>query len=398
MATIVERLNKKTGLPSYRVQVRHHSRFLKYTSTDKSLSKTFHTKVEAELYAASVEQQFREKHYKSKELMKSLEGPPPLEDRYYEMMADVQKPIMTDPSHVFFSQAIERYKAEVEVHKALNTRKSQRSQLQYWDKRLGHILIKDITPALITYEKAELFDQEKSSSTVRRYLVLLGHILSVCTKEWQWLEQNPASLVKKPPDRKGRTRFLSEKEIATLLEACKKSTHWQLAPICTLALATGTRYSEVVKLPFKQLDFDREMMILKDTKNKTDRSIPLSPFAVTVLKDYVHELARRYPHLDPETCYLFPSKNLKSPAYVRKAWWAVLKQCKISDYRFHDNRHTFSSHFIMSGASLIDTAHILGHKTLAMVQRYAHLSEPHTRSLIEKTTNTMFQGLRGTDA
>ena len=120
MATIVERLNKKTGLPSYRVQVRHHSRFLKYTSTDKSLSKTFHTKVEAELYAASVEQQFREKHYKSKELMKSLEGPPPLEDRYYEMMADVQKPIMTDPSHVFFSQAIERYKAEVEVHKALN--------------------------------------------------------------------------------------------------------------------------------------------------------------------------------------------------------------------------------------------------------------------------------------
>jgi site-specific recombinase XerD len=306
-------------------------------------------------------------------------------------MADLQKP--AKPSEVLFSQVIRKYDEEVQIHKAWNTQNTQKNQLRYWDKRLGHRPLTQITPALINEEKVELFDRRFKSSTVRRYLVLLNHILNVCTNQWQLLEKNPASQVKKPADSKGRTRFLSHKEIAKLLEACKTSTHWQLYPICTLALSTGCRYSEIVKLPFKQFDFERGMMILKDTKNKTDRGIPVPPFAVNVLKEYVQELAQRHPHLDHDTCYLFPSQNLKTPAYIRRTWRKVLKTCGISDYHFHDNRHTFASHFVMNGASLIDTAHILGHKTLAMVQRYAHLSEPHTRNLLEKTTNNMFQGL-----
>jgi site-specific recombinase XerD len=391
MATIIERMNKKTNLPSYRVQIRHHGRYLKRTGTNKSLSKTFHTKREAELYAASLEQDFREKRQKSKELDRMFREGIYVGQKYYDIMADLQKP--AKPSEVLFAQVIQKYEEEVQIHKAWNTQNTQKNQLRYWDKRLGYLPLTQITPSLINEEKVVLFDQGKKSSTVRRYLVLLNHILNVCTNEWQLLDKNPASQVKKPADAKGRTRFLSQKEIATLLEACKTSTHWQLYPICTLALATGARYSEIVKLPLKQISFEREVMILKDTKNKTDRSIPLSPFAATVLKDYVHELVRRYPHLDPDMCLLFPSKNGKTPAYIRKVWRQTLKNCGITDYHFHDNRHTFSSHLVMNGASLIDTAHILGHKTLAMVQRYAHLSEPHTRNLLEKTTNNMFQGL-----
>ena len=148
--------------------------------------------------------------------------------------------------------------------------------------------------------------------------------------------QKSISVVKKPADSKGRTRFLGTKDIEQLLDACKQSTHWQLYPICVLALATGGRYSEVVKLPFKQLDFERSIMVLKDTKNKTDRSIPLSPLAIGVLKEYVQELAQRYPNLDPDTCLLFPSKNLKSPAYIRKVWRSTLKKCRIEGYHFHD--------------------------------------------------------------
>lgn len=75
MATIIERMNKKTGLPSYRVQVRHHNRFLKVTGFDKTLSKTFHTKAEAEFYASSVEQEFRSKSVKTKEVHRLLTIP-----------------------------------------------------------------------------------------------------------------------------------------------------------------------------------------------------------------------------------------------------------------------------------------------------------------------------------
>jgi len=78
-----------------------------------------------------------------------------------------------------------------------------------------------------------------------------------------------------------------------------------------LAISTGARYSEILTLPFRQLDFERNLIILKDTKNGEDRSIPLSPFAMEVLREYLKELAKRYPSLDPETCLLFPSGTIQ---------------------------------------------------------------------------------------
>src|SRR4029453_1009869 len=104
MATIIERMNKKTNLPSYRVQIRHHGRYLKRTGTNKSLSKTFHTKREAELYAASLEQNFREKRQKSKELDRMFREGIYVGQKSYDIMADLQNP--AKPSEVLFAQVI----------------------------------------------------------------------------------------------------------------------------------------------------------------------------------------------------------------------------------------------------------------------------------------------------
>jgi site-specific recombinase XerD len=149
----------------------------------------------------------------------------------------------------------------------------------------------------------------------------------------------------------------------------------------------------ILNLPLRQIDFERNLMILKDTKNGEDRNIPLSPFAMDTLRDYLKELSKRLPHLDPETCLLFPSKNIDTPAYIHDAWRKMLKECRIQDYHFHDNRHTFASHLIMAGASLVEAADVLGHKTLAMVKRYSHLSEPHTRTIVERMNTNIFGGM-----
>ena len=74
---------------------------------------------------------------------------------------------------------------------------------------------------------------------------------------------------------------------------------------------------------------------------------------------------------------------------IREAWEYAVKRAGIADFRFHDLRHTFASYLAMNGATL-EIAEVLGHKTLAMVKRYAHLSEAHTRGVVERMNRAVF--------
>ena len=65
---------------------------------------------------------------------------------------------------------------------------------------------------------------------------------------------------------------------------------------------------------------------------------------------------------------------------------------KVSNFRFHDLRHSAASYLAMGGASLMEIADILGHKTLSMVKRYAHLSEAHTRNVVQRMNAVIFNG------
>jgi integrase len=91
-----------------------------------------------------------------------------------------------------------------------------------------------------------------------------------------------------------------------------------------------------------------------------------------------------------DTVLLFPSPSGKSPRDIRSAWKTALKRAGIIHFRFHDLRHTAASYLAMNGTSLMEIAEVLGHKTLAMVKRYAHLSEAHTRSVVERMNRAVF--------
>jgi len=70
----------------------------------------------------------------------------------------------------------------------------------------------------------------------------------------------------------------------------------------------------------------------------------------------------------------------------------LLKKVEITDFRFHDLRHSAASYLVMNGASLAGIAEVLGHKTLQMVKRYTHLSEAHTASVVEKMNKRFLDG------
>ena len=91
-----------------------------------------------------------------------------------------------------------------------------------------------------------------------------------------------------------------------------------------------------------------------------------------------------------ESDLVFPAYTNIKRRRVRDAWNNAVRRAGIADFHFHDLRQSFASYLAMQGASLLEIAEVLGHKTLAMVKRYAHLSEAHTRGVVERMHRAVF--------
>jgi integrase len=127
----------------------------------------------------------------------------------------------------------------------------------------------------------------------------------------------------------------------------------------------------------------RKMLTFQQTKNGETRSVPLTGNGFDVLTQ--HAKVRRL-----NTSLVFPDRTGTRPLGIRGAFDDAVERAGIADFRFHDLRHTAASYLAMNGASLLEIAEVLGHKTLAMVKRYAHLTEAHTRSVVERTNKAVF--------
>lgn len=144
------------------------------------------------------------------------------------------------------------------------------------------------------------------------------------------------------------------------------------------------RRKEILSLTWEHIDFKRERLVLLRTKNKGHRGIPLKGEGLEVMKAWA-----KIRRIDSEL--VFPSDHTPGKSVdIRWAWERAKEQAGLEDFRFHDLRHTTASYLAMNGASLLDIAEILGHKTLQMVQRYAHLADSHTAEVVERMNRAMF--------
>lgn len=283
----------------------------------------------------------------------------------------------------------ERYIMDVLPTKPKSQSK-QTAQLKWWAEQIGDFTLADCTPALIAEARDKLarrqtrFGRPTSPATIVRYLAALSHAFTVAVKEWGWVEDNPVLKVTKPKEPRGRVRFLSDDERERLLSACRASTSPHLYPAVVLALSTGMRAQEIMQLTWARVDVNRSRILLEETKNNERRVVPLMGRALELLRE--HGKVRRL-----DTDLLFPSqRHPNRPVDLRVPWLAALAAAGIEDFRFHDLRHSAASYMLMNGASIGELAEVLGHKTLQMVRRYSHLSEAHTKGLVERMNAAIF--------
>ena len=304
------------------------------------------------------------------------------------------------------AEMLDRYLRDVMPTKPKSA-KDQTRQINWWKERIGRYTLSDVTPALLAEYRDRLASgmledgsmtrevtlqdnttktlpvEPRSPSTVLRYIAALSHAFTVAVKEWGWVETNPVLRVTKPKQPQGRARFLNDDEREALMREVRASNNPDLYLAVVLALSTGARQMEIMSLRWDQVDLSRKVITLYETKNGEIRALPLVHHAYELMK--ARAKVRRI-----DTNLVFPGANPDKPVILRAPFEKALARAGIINFRWHDLRHSCASYLAMNGASLAEIAEVLGHKTLQMVKRYAHLSHAHTSKVVESMNQKIF--------
>lgn len=197
-------------------------------------------------------------------------------------------------------------------------------------------------------------------ASVRKEVNVLKHMLGLAV-EWELIPWSPADKVKLPKPPAGRVRYAQPTELRALIEACPE---W-LRPVAALAVSTGMRRSEILKLRWLDVDLAHNRILLPQTKNGEGRIVYLNRGASATLR------ALPFGPETKATDKLFPDL---SPPQVSMAFQRACRESGLLDFHFHDLRHTAASWLRMQGADIHTVALLLGHKDLRMAARYQHLS------------------------
>ncbi len=258
---------------------------------------------------------------------------------------------------------------------------NQKQRIQFWVQALGTQKLTDITTRMIKDQLLVLEKKNSAPATINRYKAVLSSLMHFAL-EHEYILSNPAAKIPDKTLNNKVERYLSDSERNALLGACKASSWDKLYLLVLMAMTTGMRKSELINLRWTDVDFGRNVAMLKDTKNGSSRHVPIPSLTMQELKGF-RQIG---------SGLIFPSEQIPTkPFEFRKQWENALERAGIQNFRWHDLRHTTASYLIMNGASLHDVGKILGHKCLQTADRYSHLSVEHTSQISETVMNRVFK-------
>jgi len=225
-----------------------------------------------------------------------------------------------------------------------------------------------------------------SNAMINRELSLLSAAINHYNKELERELPNPVR-GRKLKEPEGRIRWISKPEAAALIEAARQSKRAPyLADFLILALNTGCRKQEMLGLEWNRVNLQEGIMFLEANHTKTARrrSIPLNSDARAAL---LSRMRFRAEHC-PGSPWVFSRNNGVRVGDVKKSFATACAKAGIKDFRIHDLRHTCAAWLVTAGVPLAEVRDLLGHASITMTEKYAHLAPERVRAAV-----TLIEGM-----
>lgn len=248
---------------------------------------------------------------------------------------------------------------------------------------LGDKLAAAIAPADIETFLGTLRAGGTSGPTANRYRALISSVFSYGVRIGT-VESNPVARVPRYKENAGRIRYLLEGEETKLREVIRAECPRREAEF-DLAICTGMRRGEQFTIRWENVN--TRWKTLTVTGKQGRRNIRLNPIAIAAV-----EILRKRSRGSVFVC---PETKADGQADWRRWFEECCKKAGIENFHWHDLRHTFASRLAMAGVDLRTIQELLGHKTLAMTLRYAHLSQTHTQAAVDKLPTYQPEAKRG---
>lgn len=269
-----------------------------------------------------------------------------------------------------FKDMSDKYLAEYASEKAPRSIIRDTISLKHLLPVFGNKFLSQITANQINSYKVKRRNEGASASSINKELAFAKHAFNIAIREWEWIRDNPFTRVGMERLPQPRVRYLIREEFERLYQVCND----RLKPIILFAVNTGIRQENILNLTWQEVDLSRGIITVQQTKNGERLGLPMNQS----VKDLLAKLSKlrfiRSSHIFPN------SRGSKlDGGKVRKWFGMACKKAGIENFRFHDLRHTAASWMVQNGVDLYIVQRILGHKTAAMTQRYAHLAPDNLR-------------------
>jgi integrase len=212
----------------------------------------------------------------------------------------------------------------------------------------------------------------RAKATVNRELELLSRIFTLAISN-RLVRTNPVSEVEHLKGEVRRTRYLlPEEEEKLMTQLTGKRSHLRL--IILIALHTGMRRGEILRLKKSDLDFHRGEILVTETKIDEDRTVPMNETLRLELQSHCAYLKSDYLFVNPKTG--------KPMGDIKNAFTGACKDAEIKGLRFHDLRHTASTRMGEAGIDPFTIAEIMGHKDIKTTASYTHATREAKRRAV----------------
>ncbi|MEX9791235.1 tyrosine-type recombinase/integrase [Morganella morganii] len=324
---------------------------------------------------------------------------------------------MGDYPSVTFDDACLRWLQEKEHKKSLD---DDKTKIEYFleffsGKLLSSITETDIlkaTSGMINRKHKEVWEIKAASAkkkgtkiapykpkpatqaTKDRYLAFLRSLFRAAVNDWKWIGKSPTIKVRQKKEI--RVRWLTKEEATTLIQ-CMPDV---MKPVVMFALATGLRRSNILNLEWTQIDLQRKVAWIhpEDTKGGKAIGVALNETACRVLRMQIGK-HQQYVFVHTEAWHRADGSPTEKVRKMRvddnTAWNTGLRRAGITNFRFHDLRHTWASWLVQAGVPLTALQEMGGWESIEMVQRYAHLAPNHLVEHARRIDEAM--GINGTN-